>query len=71
MTRSTTLTRLERLDLLATRLKSDEPLILSDIASELDVSTRTLNRDIAILRERGLPIESDRGRGGGVRLNSH
>lgn len=69
MKRSTTLTRLERLDLLATRLKSDEPLVLKDIAAEMDVSTRTLNRDIAILRERGLPIEADRGRGGGVRLN--
>lgn len=69
MTRTTTLTRLERLDLLATRLKSDEPLVLGDIAAEMGVSVRTLNRDIAILRERGLPIEADRGRGGGVRLH--
>lgn len=69
MTRTSTETRLERLDLLATRLKSDEPLILKDIAAELGVSVRTLSRDVAILRERGLPIEADRGRGGGVRLH--
>ena len=69
MSRASTLTRLERLDLLATRLKSDEPLILKDIAAEMGVSTRTLSRDIDVLRERGLPIEADRGRGGGVRLH--
>lgn len=69
MTRTTTHRHLDRLDLLTTRLKSDEPLILKDIAEEMGVSLRTLNRDIAILRERGLPIEADRGRGGGVRLN--
>lgn len=69
MTRASTLSRLERLDLLATRLKSDEPLIMKDIAEEMAVSVRTLSRDIAILRERGLPVEADRGRGGGVRLH--
>jgi predicted DNA-binding transcriptional regulator YafY len=30
---------------------------------------RTLNRDLALLRLQGLPIDSDRGRGGGVRLD--
>lgn len=69
MPRATTLTRLERLDRLATRLKSDEPLVLKDIADEFGVSQRTLSRDIQILRERGLPVEADRGRGGGVRLH--
>lgn len=33
------------------------------------MSSRTLSRDIDILRERGLPIEADRGRGGGIRLH--
>lgn len=69
MRKASTLTRLERLDRLAARLKSDEPLILKDIAAEMGVSTRTLSRDVEILRERGLPIEADRGRGGGVRLH--
>lgn len=69
MTRTTTLNRLERLDRLAGRLKADEPLVLKDIAAEFGVSLRTLSRDIQILRERGLPVEADRGRGGGVRLH--
>jgi predicted DNA-binding transcriptional regulator YafY len=59
--------RLERLDLLATRLK--EPMTVAELANEFGISSRTLSRDLALLRERGLPIEADRGRGGGVRLN--
>ncbi|MCF6278421.1 MAG: WYL domain-containing protein [Anaerolineales bacterium] len=39
------------------------------IADDLGISLRTLTRDIHILREQGLPIESDRGRGGGLRLD--
>ncbi len=64
------LTRLERLDLLESWLKSDEPLVLKQVAAEMGVSLRTIHRDIDILRERGVPIETDRGRGGGVRLQS-
>lgn len=71
MHRSSTPNRLERLDVLASRLKADEPMTLGGLASELGVSVRTLARDIAILRERGLPVEADRGRGGGVRLDRH
>ena len=70
MKKTTVFTRLERLDVLTNRLKSNEPLIVRDIADELGVSVRTLSRDIGILRERGLPIEADRGRGGGIRLNA-
>jgi predicted DNA-binding transcriptional regulator YafY len=40
----------------------------AELAEELDVSLRTLNRDLDILRETGTPIESDRGRGCGLRL---
>lgn len=65
-----TQTRLERLDRLESWLKSDEMLVLRDAALELGVSIRTINRDIDLLRERGIPVEADRGRGGGVRLNS-
>lgn len=57
------------MDLLASRLQADTPLVLRDIAAELGVSVRTLSRDIEVLRERGLPIEADRGRGGGIRLH--
>jgi len=69
MDRAKTLSRLQRLDLLASRLKSDEPLTLRDLAAEFCVSVRTLSRDVEILRERGLPVEADRGRGGGIRLH--
>ncbi|MCH2077009.1 MAG: WYL domain-containing protein [Rhodobacteraceae bacterium] len=66
----TTLTRIERLDRLESWLKSDDVLVLQDAARELGVSLRTVHRDMEILRERGLPIEAERGRGGGVRLPS-
>lgn len=71
MHRSSTQDRLERLDMLASRLKADEPMTLRRLASEFKVSVRTLARDLSILRERGLPVETDRGRGGGVRLDRH
>ncbi len=64
------LTRLERLDRLESWLKSDDPLILRDAATELGVSLRTIHRDLELLRERGVPVESERGRGGGVRVSS-
>ena len=69
MTRTTTLTRLERLEILTSRLKNNEPMILREIAEELGISYRSISRDIQILRERGLPVEADRGRGGGVRIS--
>lgn len=58
-----------RLDTLAGMLKSDDFLTASDLAKELGISNRTLYRDLNILRERGLPIDADKGRGGGVRLH--
>src|SRR5690606_13243396 len=69
MRRADTRDRLERLDLLASRLKAEEPMTVAGLAAEFGVSARTLFRDLAILRERGLPVEADRGRGGGVRLH--
>ena len=64
------LTRLERLDRLESWLKADDTLILRDAASELGVSLRTIHRDLELLRERGVPVESERGRGGGVRVST-
>jgi predicted DNA-binding transcriptional regulator YafY len=40
----------------------------AELAAELSVSVRTLHRDLALLRDLGIPIDSDRGRGGGLRL---
>src|SRR5262245_58935328 len=69
MARADTHDRLERLDRLASRLKADGLVTVAAIAAEFGVSRRTLARDLAILRDRGLPVEADRGRGGGIRLH--
>lgn len=60
---------MDRLDQLAVLLKSDRRLTVSVLAQEMQVSVRTISRDIGILREKGYPIEADRGRGGGVQLH--
>jgi len=62
--------RIDRLDLL-TRVLRDRPgITVAGLARELGVSARSVFRDIDHLRERGYPIEADRGRGGGVRLHA-
>jgi predicted DNA-binding transcriptional regulator YafY len=60
--------RLRRLEELKGLLKAREHVTASELADELGVSLRTLNRDVDLLRESGVPVESDRGRGGGLRL---
>jgi predicted DNA-binding transcriptional regulator YafY len=69
MTKSSDLNRLQRLEELKGLLKTFEYSTAADLAAELGVSLRTLNRDLDLLRNSGLPIESDRGRGGGIRLH--
>jgi predicted DNA-binding transcriptional regulator YafY len=69
VSRASTTGRLQRLELITARLKSDDSLVVGDLAREFGVSARTLTRDIQILRDQGLPIDADRGRGGGVRLH--
>lgn len=61
--------RLQRLERLTAQLKAEPFCIIKELAESHGVSERTLLRDLAVLREQGLPIESDRGRGGGVRLD--
>lgn len=62
--------RLDRLELLA-RLLRDRPGVTAQaLARELDVSLRSVFRDLARLRDRGYPIEGGRGRGGGLRLDA-
>jgi predicted DNA-binding transcriptional regulator YafY len=68
MTKRATATRLQRLEQLQGLLKAREHVQAAELARELGVSLRTLHRDLALLRERGIPIDSDRGRGGGLRL---
>jgi len=64
-----TTVRLSRLEQLKGLLKARDIAVAADLASELGVSRRTLHRDLEILRESGVPIESGRGRGGGLRLH--
>ncbi len=66
---TSTLSRIDRLEIITARLKTDEPITIGEIAKEVGVSVRTLNRDIEVLKSRGLPIETDVGRGGGIRLD--
>jgi predicted DNA-binding transcriptional regulator YafY len=61
--------RLERLEELKGLLKAREHVTAAELSAELGVSLRTVRRDLEILRDTGVPIESDRGRGGGLRLH--
>lgn len=64
----TAASRLNRLEELKALLKAREHVTAAELAAEVGVSVRTLNRDLDLLRDNGVPIESDRGRGGGLRL---
>lgn len=68
MKQRATSTRLRRLEELKGLLKAQDHVTTTALARELRVSLRTLNRDLELLRDSGIPIESDRGRGGGLRL---
>lgn len=68
MPKSSYLNRKSRLDKLVGLLKSQEMSNASELSQLLRVSLRTLMRDLRDLEEAGFPIESDRGRGGGIRL---
>lgn len=43
-------------------------MTVAGLAEELGVSVRTVSRDIEVLRARSIPIETERGRGGGIRI---
>jgi predicted DNA-binding transcriptional regulator YafY len=53
---------------LADLLRGRDGTTVGNLAEELGVSRRTLLRDLATLRERGMPISGEAGPGGGVRL---
>ena len=60
--------RNERADALLSHLRANQYATMTELARELGVSVRTIRRDIADLRLRGIDIEGERGRGGGVRF---
>lgn len=51
------------------QLKQDNHCTVKDLAREHGVSTRTIARDLSLMRDQGMQIDADRGRGGGVRLD--
>jgi predicted DNA-binding transcriptional regulator YafY len=71
MKQKNTSTRLQRLDELTGLLKSNDHNLIADLAENLGVSPRTVMRDLELLREKGYPIETSLGRGGGVSLHKH
>lgn len=60
--------RTNRVDALVSHLRANHYATMTELAEELGVSVRTVRRDIAALRLRGIDIEGERGRGGGVRF---
>ncbi|QDE84644.1 helix-turn-helix transcriptional regulator [Myxococcus xanthus] len=60
--------RVDRVMRLLDFLRGRDGTTVAEIAEALDVSARTVHRDLATLREQGLPLSSDTGPGGGVRL---
>ena len=71
MQRTNALSRLQRLEEILGLLRATDSAKAHELAAQLGVSLRTLMRDLSLLREQGYPIESDSGRGGGVRLHRH
>lgn len=57
------------MELIAVQLKQEQFCTVKDLAQQFGVSDRTIARDLVLMRDQGLPIDADRGRGGGVRLD--
>ncbi|MCU0687823.1 MAG: HTH domain-containing protein [Polyangiaceae bacterium] len=64
------MTARDRQDQLLGLLVRHTNLTVPELAARLEISQRTLRRDLAALRARGVPIESEPGRGGGVRVDA-
>jgi predicted DNA-binding transcriptional regulator YafY len=60
--------RSSRLVALLLRLQAGGPATAPQLAAALEVSTRTIYRDIAALQAAGVPLWTEPGRNGGVRL---
>lgn len=60
--------RADRLISILLYLKNNEKMTSSDLACKLEVSERTIHRDMESLSSAGLPIVAERGKAGGWRL---
>lgn len=60
-----------RIDRIVAEMKLGDPCTVATLADRFGVSGRTIARDLDLLRAQSLPIEAERGRGGGVRLDPH
>lgn len=61
--------RIRRIELIAAQLKGSGSATVADLAETHGVSRRTIARDLNVMRDQGMPIDTDRGRGGSVRLD--
>ena len=69
MAKGSLINKQNRLDRLLGLLRQDDAWTMQLLSERLQVSQRTLLRDINELKDQGCPIQTERGRGGGVALD--